>query len=148
MKRTEVDIFYNNKKGLVFASKTKFIGRVTYTTVNPVILLKKENITDEVVGQYARKALDISRNAQQVDKDLVGIYEYWVELGMKKFSTFSKNYTFIDIEEIDNKLYFRKWSHVNRGGYIAECKSDERKSVDSSISDKELGELVKKELIL
>ena len=48
----------------------------------------------------------------------------------------------------ENKLYFRRWSHVNRGGYLPECKSDERKSVDSSISDKELGELVKKELIL
>ena len=76
MKRTEVDIFYNNKKGLVFASKTKFIGRVTYTTVNPVILLKKENITDEVVGQYVRKALDISRNDDTLFATADGILRF------------------------------------------------------------------------
>ena len=146
MRRTEVYIYYNDQKGYIFASDTIFLGKVTHTTVNPILILSKESATDAIIGEYVRKALDISRNAEPVDKDSEGIYKFWEEIGIKRYGTFSKKFKCIEIEEFNNALYYRKFIGTPRGGYIGEYQEKDRKHVDINVSDKELGALVKKEV--
>ena len=145
MKRTEVDIFYNKSKGYIFASKTKYLGRVTHGVVNPVLKLSIDKADEEAIGEYLRKALDISKTAEPIDKDAVGVYEYWIESGEKTYSSFGKNHVVVEIEEIDDKLLYQKYYYI-RGGYIASCKAEERKSISISVSNKELGEFVKNQI--
>lgn len=146
MKRIEVYVYYDKNRGYVFASDTIFAGKVLHTIVNPIMFLSVQKANDELVGEYTRKALDVSRYADPVNKDIVGDYKFWNDIGIKSYSKFCKSFNCMEIEEIDNKLFYRKFLHMPRGGYVGACKEQDRDSVSISISNEELGKLVQRDI--
>ena len=137
-----ITIYYNPEKGYVFCAETYTLPRKMRTNAKPAILLSAEDASEENLGKYIRETLKLAQNAEPIDLEKDGIYQYWKDAGYKNNGQFTKVHTCTRFEEKEGKYYFDNWVYSKQGCYVATRSMSEIESVSNTISNKELGYII------
>jgi len=141
-----VSIFYNSEKGYVFCAGIKVLNRHMHAYTGPLVILPASEATAENIGACIRKTLEISRNAEQVDKDKEELYKYWLDAGYKNNGRFTKEHTSVTIDERDGKYVYTEYFFYKQGCYSCSKVSWNRTTIEKTISNQELGKIIQENM--
>lgn len=137
MKNYGVGLFYNSKKGYIFAADTT-IGKLPMrTAVDPVTILPSTATFDELT-QALSDSLTVSENAQPISREKAREYKYWQKLGMKTFSAFSKNFSHVRVLFLGDCYQVSKWIREDRGSYAPSSAPGDEQVLDTSASAQQI----------